>query len=76
MVPANFGRIGEEGYLTDKTKMRSKSSETYRYHIDIPRYWEPLNDQFEQGIVEYGLPGAALKLPPKRIQQPKSSSAI
>ncbi|SEL33850.1 Copper amine oxidase N-terminal domain-containing protein [Paenibacillus sp. cl141a] len=62
VVPANFGRIGEEGYLTDKTKMRSKSSETYRYHIDIPRYWEPLNDQFEQGIVEYGFAGGGFEI--------------
>ena len=67
VVPQNFGRIGDEGYLTDKTKMRSKNSETYRYHIDIPKYWEPLNDQFEQGTVEYGFAGADLKLMHRRI---------
>ncbi|MBX4145811.1 copper amine oxidase N-terminal domain-containing protein [Paenibacillus lautus] len=62
VVPENFGRIGEEGYLTDKTKMRSKNSETYRYHIDIPKYWEPLNDQFEQGTVEYGFAGGGFEI--------------
>ena len=62
VVPQNFGRIGDEGYLTDKTKMRSKNSETYRYHIDIPKYWEPLNDQFEQGTVEYGFAGGGFEI--------------
>ncbi|GAA0834701.1 hypothetical protein GCM10008915_19740 [Bifidobacterium pullorum subsp. gallinarum] len=62
VVPENFGRIGEEGYLTDKSKMRTKSSQAYRYHIDIPRYWEPLNDQFEQGSVEYGFAGGAFEI--------------
>ena len=42
--------------------MRSKNSETYRYHIDIPKYWEPLNDQFEQGTVEYGFAGGGFEI--------------
>ncbi|KZS45765.1 copper amine oxidase [Paenibacillus glucanolyticus] len=62
VVPENFGRIGEEGYLTDKSKMRTKNSQAYRYHIDIPRYWEPLNDQFEQGSVEYGFAGGGFEI--------------
>lgn len=66
VVPENFGRIGDESYLIDKTKMRSKNSEAYRYHIDIPRYWEPLNDQFEKPQVEYGFAGGGFEIKAER----------
>ncbi|ANY74109.1 copper amine oxidase [Paenibacillus ihbetae] len=61
-VPENFGRIGEEGFLTDKTRMSAKSSRAYRYHIDIPRYWEPVRDQFEQENIEYAFAGGRFEL--------------
>ena len=61
-VPENFGRIGEEGFLTDKTRMSAKSSRTYRYHIDIPKYWEPVRDQFEQENIEYAFAGGRFEL--------------
>lgn len=66
VVPENFGRIGDESYLIDKTKMRSKSSEKYRYHIDIPRYWEPVSDQFEQAQVEYSFVGGGFEIEAQR----------
>ncbi|KKO55019.1 stalk domain-containing protein [Paenibacillus sp. DMB20] len=58
-VPANFGRIGDADFLTDKTKMATKTSNVYKYHVDIPRYWTPISDRFDSGRVEYGFVGGS-----------------
>lgn len=62
VVPANFGRIGEEDHLTDKSKVTVKSSAAYNYHVAIPRYWTAINDRFESSKVEYGFVGGSFEI--------------
>ena len=62
VVPANFGRIGEEDFLTDKSKVATKSSNAYRYQVAVPRYWTAINDRFETSGVEYGFVGGSFEI--------------
>ncbi|GAB6927503.1 hypothetical protein JCM10914A_14860 [Paenibacillus sp. JCM 10914] len=62
IVPSSFGRIGGEEFLIDKTQMRSKSSRAYKYGVDIPRYWQPISDQFELSPVVYGFAGGDFEI--------------
>lgn len=61
-VPANFGRIAEEEYLIDKSKVATRSSSAYRYQITVPRYWTAISDRFESPRVEYSFIGGNFEI--------------
>lgn len=61
-VPANFGRIGEEEFLLDKSKVVTRSSSAYRYKVAVPRYWTAMSDRFESSRVEYGFIGGSFEI--------------
>lgn len=61
-VPDQFGDLGEDNTLVDKTKMSTKSSSAYRYHIDIPLYWTPISDRFEQSDIQYSFMGGNFEI--------------
>jgi hypothetical protein len=56
-VKDNFGQLDEDPYLTDKMKTITRTSKTYHYSVDIPRYWTPYNDRFESSPVVYTFTG-------------------
>lgn len=62
VVPDSFGRIGDEDFLMDKSKVTVKSSNAYRYNVAIPRYWTAINDRFESSTVEYGFVGGSFEI--------------
>lgn len=61
-VTANFGRIGEEEFLMDKSKIAIRNSNGYRYSVAIPRYWTAISDRFESSRVEYGFVGGSFEI--------------
>ncbi|MFC7679262.1 copper amine oxidase N-terminal domain-containing protein [Paenibacillus sp. GCM10028914] len=61
-VPSNFGRIGEEAFLMDKSKVTARSSKAYQYKVSIPRYWTAINDRYESYRVEYGFIGGRFEI--------------
>lgn len=56
-VKENFGTLGEDPYLIDKSKSVTRSSKKYGYSLDIPRYWTPLQDQYEKTKISYQFTG-------------------
>ncbi|MEY8739707.1 stalk domain-containing protein [Bacillales bacterium AN1005] len=62
IVADNFGQLEEDYYLIDKTKQRTRTSKRYQYSVDIPRYWTPYNDQFEQSPVAYTFTGGEFSI--------------
>ncbi|MBD7968905.1 stalk domain-containing protein [Paenibacillus gallinarum] len=56
-VTENFGRLGEDPYLIDKSKSVTRSSKKYGYSLDIPRFWTPLQDQYERSKISYQFTG-------------------
>lgn len=56
-VSENFGKLGEDAYLIDKSSTVTRSSKTYGYTIDIPRYWTPVQNRFESTSVSYQFTG-------------------
>lgn len=62
MVPDVFGNLGEDHTLNDKTKISAKISSSFRYHVDIPTYWTPVRDRFEQANVQYSFMGGSFDI--------------
>lgn len=56
-VSENFGKLGEDPYLVNKSSMITRTSKKYGYTLDIPRYWTPVENRFESTIVAYQFTG-------------------
>ncbi|WP_438348901.1 stalk domain-containing protein [Paenibacillus sp. FA6] len=60
VVSETFGRMEEDTYLIDKSKVVTKSSKAYQYKINIPQFWTPNQDKFENSTIDYQFTGGRL----------------
>ncbi|WP_211749574.1 stalk domain-containing protein [Paenibacillus sp. Marseille-Q4541] len=64
-VTENFGSLGEDPYLIDKSKSVTRTSKKYEYSLDIPRFWTPLQDQYEKSKISYQFTGGYFSIQTK-----------
>ncbi|OAB43033.1 stalk domain-containing protein [Paenibacillus glacialis] len=57
VVSETFGRMEEDAYLVDKSKVITKSSKAYKYKLNIPQFWTSIKDRFESSPIEYQYTG-------------------
>ncbi len=57
VVSETFGKMEEDVYLVDKSKIITKSSKVYKYKLSVPQFWTPMKDSFESSQVEYQYTG-------------------
>ncbi|ANS76055.1 hypothetical protein AWM70_16920 [Paenibacillus yonginensis] len=57
-----YGKLEDRALESDLSKMVIKSSAANGFTIQIPRYWTPVFDQFDQTNVQYSFPGGSFKL--------------
>lgn len=60
VLPENFGTIGEDNSLLDKSDMQLKTSRSYQYKITIPKYWTPVSARFEKPSIMYEFTGGEM----------------
>ncbi|WP_223065911.1 stalk domain-containing protein [Paenibacillus caui] len=70
-VKESFGKLEDRTMETDLSKTVTKTSTTYGFTIQIPRYWTPELDQFEESSVQYNLPGGSFKLATVQSDEPE-----
>ncbi|WP_234414487.1 stalk domain-containing protein [Paenibacillus sp. CAA11] len=70
LVKSTYGTLEDNALVADKTKMISKVSYTYGYKLNIPRYWMPVADRFEQPAVEYAFPGGSFRMTAEQSTDP------
>ncbi|GGA43315.1 stalk domain-containing protein [Paenibacillus physcomitrellae] len=57
-----FGKLYDRTLESDLSKTVIKSSSANGFTLQIPRYWTPVFDQFDQTNVQYSFPGGSFKL--------------
>lgn len=57
VVSETFGRMEEDPYLIDKSKIVTKSSKAYKFKLNIPQFWTPIQDRFEFTPIQYQYTG-------------------
>ncbi|MEC0093600.1 stalk domain-containing protein [Paenibacillus macquariensis] len=57
VVSDTFGRMEEDAYLIDKSKIITKSSKAYKFKLNVPQFWTPMKDRFESSPIEYQYTG-------------------
>lgn len=53
VVSDTFGRMEQDTYLIDKTKVTTKSSKSYLFKMNVPQFWTPIQDRFESSPIQY-----------------------